>query len=221
MSSTTKVFITGATGFVGKWMQRTCPQGVEFYGVGHKAYENDAMEWIDGITHIVHLAPIAPYKMIKLAKRYDARLLYCSSGIVYHGEIRTKYRMDKLRWERDCLDEWYDTIVTRLFTFFGDGLDDGKAITQFKAQARAGEALTVARQEVTRTYMHGAEMGRQMWRALLKGESGMAYDIGSRRPVTVRRIAERIAAFTGCEIKTIDMRVPMSYYVPRGNYVPD
>ena len=210
-----RVLITGQTGFVGHWMTKKIPPGVEFVGGGRDFYNSGIMEHLNAITHIVHLAHVAPFDVIELAQRWGARLLYCSSGIVYHPENDTRYRHEKVQWENVCRASGVDVVIARLFTFFGAGLDANKAIVQFRQAAQERRPLKVWR-GVTRSYMHGAELGRQMWRVLFQGESGRAYDIGSKRPVSLERLAKRYQAFTGCEIQYIDGQVPMPYYVPRG-----
>jgi nucleoside-diphosphate-sugar epimerase len=213
MSSTNRVLITGATGFVGSWMTKTCPQGVEYIGLNREAYYSGIIEYVAGITHIVHLAPVIPYVVVEAAKKYNVRLLYCSSGIVYHPENNTEYRRLKMNGEQYCLDSLENVVIARLFTFFGKGLDDNKAITQFFKSARDGKPLQVWGDTV-RSYMHGAELGRVMWEILFNGESGHAYDVGSTRPVTIKRLAERISAFTGAPIEYINRKVPVPVYLP-------
>jgi hypothetical protein len=65
--------------------------------------------------------------------------------------------------------------------------------------------------------MHGAEMGRLMWTILLHGERGQAYDVGSERPVTILRLAQRIKAVcnTQSEIVYIDKPVDVPVYLPK------
>ena len=212
----TRELITGQTGFVGYWMTHKTPDSVEWVGGGRDFYDSGLMEYLNDITHIVHLAPVAPYKVLEWAKKWNARLLYCSSGIVYYPEVDTRYRHDKLRWENDCLESGVDVVIARLFTFFGERLDGNKAITQFFANVRKGEPIRMYGDGSTvRTYMHGRDLGVQMWRILLEGESGQAYDVGSTRKTTIRRLAERISAFTGARIERLNVESTVPEYYPR------
>ena len=213
-----KVLITGGTGFVGKWMQRTQPDNVTAYYLSRVNYDDD-LERFDGFSdYIVHLAPVLPDRVIDLVKLAGARLLYCSSGIVYVGDNDTEYRKMKLQGEKMCRDWGIDYVIARLFTFFGDGLDDGKAITQFFKSAREGKPLKVHGDgSCVRSYMHGAEMARQMWRILLEGKSKRAYDVGSTQTITMQRLAGRVQTFTGASIEYIDTFVPVPEYYPRGD----
>lgn len=218
MTSTLSVLVTGGTGFVGRWMRKMCPDNVTALWLSRTMYETNIIENIHTVDYIVHLAPTIPLRVINLARRTGARLLYASSGIVYVGDIDTEYRKMKLQGEKMCLDSRIDCVIARLFTFFGDGLDDNKAITQFFKSARAGKPLKVYGDgSCVRSYMHGAEMARQMWQILLDGESRHAYDVGSTRTTTMKRLAERIQTFTGAKIEYTSDTIPMPVYYPRGD----
>ena len=212
-----KVLITSGTGFVGKWMRKTEPDNVIAVYLSREEYDGTLNMWTFP-DYIVHLAPVLPDRVIKLSKDTGARLLYCSSGIVYVGNNDTEYRKMKLKGERMCQQANIDHVIARLFTFFGDGLDDNKAITQFFKSARAGKPLKVYGDgSCVRSYMHGAEMARQMWRILLDGKSKHAYDVGSTQTITMKQLAERIQTYTGCEIEYTSDEIPVPEYYPRGD----
>ena len=213
MTSLPKVLITGGTGFVGTWMSKTQPDGLECHYMGQEEYK--VKKWTRERYHYyVHLANTDPTKILIAAEYWSARVLYCSSGIVYYP-IQSPYKQNKEIWESYCLDSGVNVSIARLFTFFGEGLDDGKAYTQFMNAAREGKPLQVWG-NCTRSYMHGAELGRQMWNLLLSGKSGEVRDIGSTRPQTVLRLAQRISALTGAKIEHLEKNVTMPYYVPKG-----
>jgi nucleoside-diphosphate-sugar epimerase len=208
-----KVLITGGTGFVGQWMRRMQPKDLDCHYIGRAEYEAGAWKK-QRYSYYVHLANIDPTEVIQAAEWWFARLLYCSSGIVYYP-VESEYKQNKQAWERYCLDGDVNCVIARLFTFYGKYLDDGKAYTQFVKAAREGRPLEVWG-DCTRSYMHGSELARRMWDLLLTGESGEVRDIGSTRPQTVKRLAQRISAFTGAPIKYVDKDVVMPYYVPKG-----
>ena len=202
------ILITGGTGFVGSWMKKTQPEGFAVCYASRKGYNN----WLDwDWNYIVHLAPVSPARCIENIQRNKGRLLYCSSGIVYHMENDTMYRRNKIRWEQECLDSGADVVIARPFTF----MRSSKAYNALFDAAREGKPLEVWG-DCTRSFMHGAEMGRWMWAILLRGESGQAYDVGSDKPTTILRLARRIQAFTTwCDIKQVACRpVPMPVYLP-------
>ncbi len=205
------VLVTGGTGFVGFWLKQTEPDSVNCWYIGKDNYES-APWGFHSWDCIVHLANIAPKKVLTYCRLNNARLLYCSSGIVYHPENDTEYRQSKIRWEQECLDSGVDVVIARLFTFCGERLDDGKAIVQFERAAKAGEPLVVwGDGSCVRSYMPGEELGRWMWAILLRGERGEAYDVGSDEPVTMlelaRRYSDNIIIEPGCP-------VPMPHYMP-------
>lgn len=214
-----KVLITGGTGFVGHWMKVTKPANVSVTYLGREAYhEFTQLNWkhfdYDGY---VHLAPVSPLHVIVGAKWNHARLLYCSSGIVYHPENDSQYRRDKIAWEIDVAASNIDYVITRLFAFSGEKLDDGKAITQFYKRAIAGEPLQIYGDGSTvRSYMHGYDLGKTMWKILQHGESGRAYDVGSLVPVTMLELAQFIIFTTKSKskIEFIDKPNPMPVYLP-------
>lgn len=190
------ILVTGGSGFVGHWLKQAFPDGIKKCGISFlssERYEKDDWQLYDW-KRIIHAAPIAPTEVLKIAKRDNARVLYVSSGAVYHPENDTEYRQNKIRWEQECLDSGVDVVIARLFTFYGEKLDDKKAYTAFKKAALAGEPLRIWGDGKTiRSYMHGSEMARWMWAILLHGENGQAYDVGSDVSVTMLELAQRMA----------------------------
>jgi nucleoside-diphosphate-sugar epimerase len=191
----TSIIITGGTGFVGHWLQQT--QFDFFHGLHNCSYLSSLgykEQWEDRkIDYIIHAANISPTRAINAARKKNCRLLYVSSGAAY--DQSGEYADNKRRWEQECQDSGVDVVVARLFCFFGDRLDDGKAYTQFMRAARAGTPLRVwGDGNIVRSYLHGRDLGRQMWAILLRGERGEIYDVGSDKPTTILRLAQRIAS---------------------------
>lgn len=218
------VIITGGTGFVGFWMSKTKPTNVSVTYLGRKAYDEfiqTDMQRLDYDAY-VHLAPVNPYHVIFSAKLHYARLLYCSSGIVYHPENDTEYRQGKLAGEYKCLNGGLDVVIARLFTFSGEKLDDNKAITQFYKCAKAGKPLQIYGDGSTvRSYMHGYDLGRTMWAILERGESGAAYDVGGLVPITMLELAKTIIMITKSKskIEFIDKPNPVPVYLPHKEFI--
>jgi len=213
-----KILITGGTAFIGHWLKVTKPKGVNIYSIGRSKY--DAMKWYDEKWDgIIHLAPVAPTKILECAKRNKCRVLYASSGIVYHpeNEARKQYREDKIKYEQECLDSGADVVIARLFTFCGERLDDKKAITTFYKAARENKPLVITGDgDTVRSYMHGSLMAHWLWKILEYGEKRRAYDVGSDKPVTMLELASRIIEETGSKSGIIIAgdKDPMPYYMP-------
>lgn len=217
-----KVLITGGTGFVGHWMRETQPDSLNCFYEGRTGYyyKGDSKEVVlayNSLDYIVHLAPISPEKVIKFATYNNARLLYCSSGIVYHPENNTEYRRNKIKWEQECLASGVDVVIARLFTFYGEHLDEHKAYTQFTKAARQNSPIEIwGDGKTVRSYMHGYELGRYMWAILLHGFQAGVYDVGSNTPVTMLELAQQIKAQynSSSEIVIKHGKDPMPYYLP-------
>lgn len=210
------VIVTGGTGFVGTWMQKTQPEGVNAACLSRANY-SEALESME-CDAIVHLANISPTLAIEQTKRNNARLLYCSSGIVYYPENNIQYRQNKIEWEAECLQSGADVVIARLFTFRGNGLDDNKAIVQFERAAKANKPLHIWGDGSTiRSYMHGIQLGVLMWAILQNGKRGEAYDVGSDTPITMLELANRIVAENNSKSKIIvdGGKDAMPIYLPK------
>ena len=211
-----KVLITGGTGFVGHWMKHTAPAEMELVCIGRAEYNLwywHKVKW----DYIVHLAPIDPAKVLECAGNHT-RVLYASSGIIYHPENDTQYRRDKMAWEQACLDSGAEVVIARLFTFYGDKLDGNKAYTAFSQAAKCGTPLEIwGDGNTVRSYMHGSEMGCWLWAILLKGKRGEAYDVGSDDPITMAELANNLVDKYQSESLIIRKynKEPMPYYMPK------
>ena len=124
-----RVLITGGTGFVGHWLTKNHPidQSGNGWLVNIGSGDYNTFEWMNHQWDlIIHAAPIDPCDVLSVAKRDNARVLYVSSGAVYHPENNTEYRQNKIRWEQECLDSGVDVVIARReiqHTAFGSGRD--------------------------------------------------------------------------------------------------
>jgi len=213
--ATKNAIVTGGTGFVGSWLVKKRPHDINVGVMGRGAYETPLLEDIQNMQYVIHLAPVPPTRAIDCALRNNARLLYCSSGIVYHPEHDTEYRRAKMDGERECLESGVDVVIARLFTF----MDSSPAWVALFEAARSGQVLPVHvdpdKGFAYRSFMHGSEMARWMWAILLNGENGEAYDVGSDYVYSISEIAWRIHAFTSCEVVYTEKKIPVSFYKPK------
>lgn len=204
------VLITGGTGFFGTWLQRKQPDFLHCSYLSHALY--DASAWkSDRFDYILHAANISPTRVLEKALQDHSRVLYVSSGAVYHPEGNTEYRRNKILWERECMESGAPVVIARPFAF----MDSSISWVTFFANARAGQPLEVwGNGSTVRSFMHGRDLGEWLWAILLYGQIGQAYDVGSDRAVTMERLAKRIQAFAGSEIRYVDRPVPMPVYLP-------
>lgn len=208
-----RVLVTGGSGFVGHHMRQQQPANLTAFYFNREQYYGHWWENIGVYDYVVHLAPVEPSRVIACAKRNNARLLYCSSGVIYHPESdKTEYRDNKIKWECESL-AYENTVVARLFTFQGEKLSRDHAVASFEWAARNKLPLHVwGDGSCVRSYMSGEELGRLMWAVLLKGKSGEAYDVGDDTPVTMLELAKR---YSDNIIFERDKTVPMPVYLPR------
>lgn len=208
-----KVVVTGGSGFVGRWMEKTIPRGtIATFLSGEAFYSSNwkFMSW----DAVVHLAPISPLPVINhVAKQSPgARLLFASSGAVYSkgGD----YATTKRAWERMVQESGTDWVIARLFTFVGKWLKNKYAITNFIDDARSGRAIVILGDGKTvRTYLHGEDLGRWMWRLLDEGHG--CYDVGSEIEYTLAEVARAVAEVFPAKIFTMNRAdVPTTRYVP-------
>lgn len=213
-----KILITGGTSFVGHWLKICKPKDIDVYCLGRASF--DEMKWAGSKWDaIIHLAPIAPTLVLEYALTHKCRVLYASSGAVYHPEniVRKEYREDKIKYEKECLDSGADVVIARLFTFSGAKLDNNKAIVTFTEAAQNNQPLIITGDGFTvRSYMHGSDMARWMWTILMRGRSGESYDVGSDDPINMFHLAHDIIKLNNSKSQIIILggKDPMPYYVP-------
>lgn len=203
----TKILVTGGTGFVGWWMQRTQPEGLKVTYLNLLDYHESHWEWAKW-DYIVHLANISP---LWITYNHSGRILYASSGAVYAGT--GEYADNKRKYE-NMLDP-DKCVIARLFTFVGSHLKNLYAVTNFIENARNKEPIIVQGNGLSvRTYLHGEDLGRWMWKLLFDGQG--IYDVGSSMEWTIREVAELVAS-----IATVPVYVKNNPGVPNTRYVPD
>ncbi|MFT8232984.1 NAD-dependent epimerase/dehydratase family protein [Pseudomonas guariconensis] len=114
-----------------------------------------------------------------------------------------------------------DVVMTRCFAFAGPGLplDGHFAIGNFVRDAlQADEVVLTSSGEAVRSYLHGADLAIWLLVLLLKGEPGVAYNVGSDEAISIadlaRRVVARIAPDKPVSILGRSEGMARSYYVP-------
>jgi nucleoside-diphosphate-sugar epimerase len=189
-----KVLITGGTGWVGQWMQHEAPVDAELVVLNHTQY--DTLPWDqDDYDYIIHLAIVDPQRVIECAKRCGARVLFSSSGAVYHA-VLNDYGKQKVESERMFAESGIDFVTVRIFALAGAFMKwNNFALGCFIRDAVAGGPINIQGDGLTiRSYLYGEDMARWMWKALFQGRSGVAYDVGSEYGVTIADLARMIAS---------------------------
>jgi len=200
------VLITGGTGFFGYWLSKTKPEGIHARYLNRNDYERCHWEWYDWDA-VIHCANVSPLRVIQ---NHKGKLMYVSSGAVYDGT--NEYAINKRKWEAMCPN---GSVIVRPFTFIGKGLKNKYAITNFIESAKQGKPIEVWGDGSTvRSYLHGEDMGRWLWKLLLDGVG--RYDVGSSVPYNMLSIAGMVADVYG--IKSIHI---LNNGYPQSNYIPD
>lgn len=114
-----------------------------------------------------------------------------------------------------------DVIMTRCFAFSGPGLplDGHFAIGNFVRDALcADEVVLNSSGEAMRSYLHGADLAAWLLVLLARGESGVAYNVGSDQGISIadlaRRVVERVAPGKPVRILGQTDGSGRSFYVP-------
>ncbi len=88
-----------------------------------------------------------------------------------------------------------DVVVARCYAFCGPGLpiDGHFAMGNFIRDALFGNQITVKGDgSAIRSYLFGADLVAWLLYLLIKGKGGVAYNVGSDEPISIKRLAETV-----------------------------
>lgn len=208
-----RILITGATGFIGRWM-RLVPNYMDIVVGDHQSHQRRLQGKYD---HIVHLAPAPIEPVIECAARTGAKILFASSGAVEH-DPHCNYARGKLAAEDALFASDQKYVIGRLYAFSGYGLSDHYAITRFINNAYDGEPLVVqGNGQNKRSYLYASDMAVWLWRLLIDGKDGETYNVGSDDGYTILEIAHQIAR----EFRNTHVVISGDNSDVKVNYVPD
>ena len=185
-------------------------------------------------------------RVLELARtRGTRRLLFTSSGAVYgkqpadllqipedyagapfSTDVSSVYGQSKRISEFLC-SVWssvygFEAIIGRLFAFVGPllPLDANYAVGNFVRDAMAGGPVRISGDGTSyRSYLYAADLAIWLLVLLVRGKSGIAYNIGSPHEISIVDLARRVVgvAAPGTEIRIGREPVPGS---PPLRYVP-
>jgi nucleoside-diphosphate-sugar epimerase len=114
----------------------------------------------------------------------------------------------------------FDALIARLFAFVGPYLPlDNFAVGNFIKNVRDGKAIRIESDGSTaRSYLYGADMAVWLWTILLRGQSFRPYNVGGSTPISIRQLAEKVAAVAGNDTSVEVLGLPG---VPATRYIPD
>lgn len=182
-------------------------------------------------------------RVLEFARRAGAsRFLFMSSGAVYgrqppeverlHEDYpgspaledpASAYGLSKRASEHlGHLQDGIDFKVARGFAFAGPYLpsDRSGAMGNFIADALAGGPINVSGDGTPlRSYLYAADLAIWLWTILERGKPGCVYNVGGDEVVSIRELAERVAAVLAPRAE-IRVAAPAASGLP-ARYLPD
>jgi UDP-glucose 4-epimerase len=149
--------------------------------------------------------------VIDAALKHDARLVYASTWEVYGEPVREPideghptmpdhpYSITKLAGESLVLAaarlRGLSAMALRLGTAYGRGLRPNSVFRIFLDKARGGEAITIQGDgSQGRQFTHASDIARAFELAAMSSSSGLALNVVAPDTVSIRKLAELIAA---------------------------
>jgi dTDP-glucose 4,6-dehydratase len=223
------IFISGGTGWFGKWMVETLLYAKDKLDLNckimvltHSNYistNSNVIFWHGDVnnvefprgefSHIIHLAIEGIGRMFLFAEQCKAKkFLFTSSGAVYQlnpNEYAQKKVYDEY-WCRSIAPP-PEVKIARCFSFVGPymPLDKNFAIGTFIGNAINDKKVFIrnANNTPSRSYLYMADLAIWLWTILFKGKSGESYNVGGEREYTIREVGELVGQFA---------RVPVIYW---------
>lgn len=273
-----RIFLTGGTGFFGKWLleyfktldievvvlSRNPGQFLQQFpeiGADSKIsfVQGDVRSFsfpVGPFDYVIHAAteasvqldrerPEEMYSVIVEGTRHVLdfakqacveRLLYVSSGAVYGVQPPelshtpetfvcnpvTAYGKGKLKAEQLCLESGIETVIARCFAFVGPWLplDTDFAIGNFIGNCLRNETIDIKGDGTPmRSYQYGSDLADWLWKILLTGQAGRAYNVGSDQAISIYDLACRVRECAGTKNEILVRGVKKEGVLP-ARYVP-
>lgn len=147
-------------------------------------------------TYRGNVDPIGPRSAYQEAKRFAETLCYIYSA-----------------------SRGVNAPIVRLFHTYGPrlSLNDGRVVSEFIRRAIKGENIDVVDNGPIRTFSYISDSVEAMWRVLLFGKSGQAYNVGSEEEIDIESLAKMIIRITDSSSKIITIpsqNIPHSIATP-------
>lgn len=147
-------------------------------------------------THLGRIDPIGPRSAYQESKRFAETLCYLYHKV--HG---------------------VNAVIVRLFHTYGPrlSLNDGRVISEFMRRAINGENIEIVDNEAVRTFSYITDSVEAMWRVLLLGNPGEAYNVGSEEEIEIKKLADLAVQITKSRSQTLlipPQKIPHSIATP-------
>jgi len=150
-------------------------------------------------------------RVLNFAKNTSAKLLFVSSGAVYHKASRkvgentpcnpfTEYGRAKLEAEKMCLQSGVDCRIARCFSFIGEylPLEAHFAIANFIKNCLENTPIVIKGDGTPfRSYMHAEDLVKWLWKIMTVGRKGSIYNVGSDRTISIYDLARTVKRIAG------------------------
>lgn len=227
-------------------VRRLQPPTVSFTHVVAGAATTRSSEYRERPLEMISTIVDGTTRTMDIARKGNARrLLFLSSGVV-HGAMppgssadpedartapdpldpldpATTYAQAKRLAEHVCAlaaaDGSLVLPIARCWAFVGPGLplDGHFAVGNFLRDALSGGPIRVAGDGTPlRSYLYGSDLAAWLLTLLLRGRT-RAYDVGGDRVVSIRELADAVAALAGCSVEVARRPTPGA---PADRYVP-
>lgn len=181
-------------------------------------------------------------QVVEYARQANAsRLLFISSGAVYGPQpesldaipetflggpdlmdIRSCYGEAKRYAELLCRASGVPSTIARLFAFIGpyQDINGSFAVPDFLRQGMRDKTICIHSDgSALRTYCYASDLAAGLWKLLMKGMPGTAYNVGVDAPrISIRDLAESIASLIGDIEVVIEGKAAVG---SRARYIPN
>lgn len=213
------IFISGGTGWFGRWMVETLLYANDNLDLKCKIMVLSNSAWMSTnknvtiwhgdinnvefpkgeFSHIIHLVPEGTGRMLGFAKHCKAKkFLFTSSGAVYKLKP-DEYAQNKIYDEYWCrsVDSGLSVKIARCFSFVGAYMPLNKnfAIGNFIGSAIKDKKVFIrnANNTPNRSYLYMADLAIWLWTILFNGKSCVSYNVGGETEYTIKRVGELVA----------------------------
>lgn len=186
----------------------------------HGASKASPKEYLNQLVETADVNVLGTKKLLEYAiKNKSSKFLLLSSGEIYGDAMifptpetyagnvdpigpRSAYQESKRFAEALCsiYAKSYGTnaVIARLFHTFGPrlSLEDGRVIPEFIRRALNKEDLEVTDTKSIRTFAYISDSIEALWRILLLGKPGEAYNVGSEEEIEIKNLARLILKIT-------------------------